>query len=361
MRVCLTDATFKHTLAIARYLKSYDRSLRLIGISPGPLRCPRVFARHFDEFYMGSFEETLCRAEPDMVIPVGHASVESLSAMSYPKAILPSADSVALALSKPRTLALASRLGVPVPRTLSCQSFEELRESELVYPCVVKGSLEAGKNVVGYAHRWEEMVTLVRRFLKDPSQKGIWPVVQEYVSGVGLGFFAFYQKGRLKRFYMHQRVREFPVTGGASTAAKTLFHAQGFEYGRRLLDALEWNGVAMVEFKHQPETDRLTLMEINPKFWGSTELGLCAGVNFGEILVRAYSGESISENLSPESYQKISFAWPLDGDLKAMAAARRWSGLRDYIRGRVYTNLRTNGFVLNSYLFMRMIRDALRR
>ena len=42
----------------------------------------------------------------------------------------------------------------------------------------------------------------------------------------------------------------------------------------------------MVEFKLDEQTQEVKLMEINPKFWGSLELGLAAGVNFGELLVR---------------------------------------------------------------------------
>ena len=42
----------------------------------------------------------------------------------------------------------------------------------------------------------------------------------------------------------------------------------------------------MVEFKHQQSPDRLVLMEINPKFWGSVELALEAGVDFASDLVR---------------------------------------------------------------------------
>jgi predicted ATP-grasp superfamily ATP-dependent carboligase len=52
---------------------------------------------------------------------------------------------------------------------------------------------------------------------------------------------------------MHRRVREWPPTGGASAAAESVPHAPALEHaGTRLLDALEWHGVAMVEFKGDP-------------------------------------------------------------------------------------------------------------
>ena len=83
-----------------------------------------------------------------------------------------------------------------------------------------------------------------------------------------------------------------PVSGGASTAACTYYDETLKEYGLRILSALQWHGVAMVEFKRQQSPDRLVLMEINPKFWGSVELALEAGVDFASDLVRVFRGET---------------------------------------------------------------------
>ena len=155
---------------------------------------------------------------------------------------------------------------------------------------------------------------------------------------------------------MHQRIREFPVSGGASTAAKTIYHAQAFEYGKKLLDHLKWHGPAMVEFKYDPHTEKLALMEINPKFWGSTELGLAAGVNFGELLVRARRGESIAPDYSADSYQRLSFYWPFEGDLAALWQTKDWQGLKQYWEEPYYTNAKANGFLLNCFRLLELLK-----
>jgi predicted ATP-grasp superfamily ATP-dependent carboligase len=48
----------------------------------------------------------------------------------------------------------------------------------------------------------------------------------------------------------------------------------------RLLEAIEWEGAAMVEYRHDPTSGRSTLMEINGRFWGSQPLAYKAGAHF---------------------------------------------------------------------------------
>lgn len=356
MKICVTDATFKHAQALARYLHLYDPQLEIIGVTPVQPRFPLPYARHFSRLAVGELPDVIGKESPDLIIPVGNRSVECVSAMGTSKALLPDPDSLAIALDKEKTVKLAMELGIPVPQTYVVENIKELDTLETAFPCVVKGVIEAGKNMVAYPKNRLELATAFHTIMNTPSQRGHLPVVQEYVPGVGLGFFGFYQNGVLKRFYMHQRIREFPITGGASTAAKTIFHPEAFRYGKLILDHLKWNGVAMVEFKFNMASGGLALMEINPKFWGSTELGLAAGVNFGELLVRASRGEEIPPDLSPDSYKEMKFFWPCDGDLLAIAQSRNWKTLLEYVRGGYATNVKANGFLLNIISILNGIR-----
>ncbi|HQI28317.1 MAG TPA: ATP-grasp domain-containing protein [Sedimentisphaerales bacterium] len=185
----------------------------------------------------------------------------------------------------------------------------------------------------------------MRRSAEDGSQFSTLPVVQEYVHGVGAGFFAFYQHGTLKRWYIHRRLRESPPTGGSSTAAETCYYPEIYELGKRMLDHLQWHGVAMVEFKLDERTGKVHLMEVNPKFWGSLELGLAAGVNFGELLVRTIRGEEIQAILSPDAYKRLRFFWPFDGDVANIVSQGNYRALLEYFRSDARTNLRTYGLV----------------
>lgn len=345
MRVAITDATYKHALALAVYLKRFDSKIEITGINPIEPKFSQLYKKHYSHLLYGSLKELLEQKPFDLVIPVGNSSVETLSLMEYPNAVLPKKASLKVALSKLETVRFAEKIGLAVPKTLAPLCESDLDEITLPYPLVVKGSQEAGKNVVFYANNHNELKTAFRKALLDPSQNGNPPIVQEYVKGTGLGFFAFYQKGELKRFYMHRRLREYPLSGGSATAAETYFHKEAFLQGKKLLDALQWNGPCMVEYKFDQETGRFTLMEINPKFWGSLELGLKAGINFGEYLINTIKNESLSYCWQP-AYPHVQFFWPFDGDLIGIAEKKDFKSLMCYLKGGYSTNRKTLGSLL---------------
>ncbi len=93
----------------------------------------------------------------------------------------------------------------------------------------------------------------------------------------------------------------------------------------------------MVEFKYSDAIEDFVLMEINGKFWGSLELALSAGINFGADLIRLYRGEKLS--YSEEYDRDHEFYWPLDEDLLTLWKTRSLGRITDYWRPNAHTNL----------------------
>ena len=62
---------------------------------------------------------------------------------------------------------------------------------------------------------------------------------------------------------------------------------------QRLLDAVGWQGVAMVEFRVNPEGVPY-LMEVNTRFWGSLQLAIDSGVDFPWLLYCKSTGRSVA-------------------------------------------------------------------
>ena len=80
-----------------------------------------------------------------------------------------------------------------------------------------------------------------------------------------------------------------------------------------LLNALDWFGVAMVEFKLDPRDGIPKLMEVNPRFWGSLALSIEAGVNFPYLLYRMSLGERFKPVHDYEIGKRV--RWLLPGDI----------------------------------------------
>jgi hypothetical protein len=108
-------------------------------------------------------------------------------------------------------------------------------------------------------------------------------LVQERIpkEGDSLGVSALFdENSRVKAAFVHRRLREYPITGGPSTLRESVSRPEILELGLSLLKALDWFGVAMVEFKMDPRDDTPKLMEVNPRFWGSLQLAISSGVHF---------------------------------------------------------------------------------
>ena len=80
--------------------------------------------------------------------------------------------------------------------------------------------------------------------------------------------------------FTHQRIREYPISGGPSTLRESIADPLVEKMAEKILRALDWFGVAMVEFRYDPRDGLPKLMEINPRFWGSLPLAVYAGVDF---------------------------------------------------------------------------------
>ena len=351
--ILISDATYKHSIALARYLKAVNPSLHLIGCSPYKPKFQTLYQKFYDEWEIGAFYEHVMTIPHLLAIPVGSHSVQELMHFKPKTAVLPKEESFQIAMSKSRSTALANKLQIPTPDTFSVSSMEELGSLSSPFPWVVKGVWEAGKNIVHYVNDLDEARKAFYLIQNDVSQHDHPPIIQEFVKGKGIGFFAFYQDGILKRHYIHQRIRETPHTGGSSTAAETIHHTKAFEYGKKLLDALQWNGPAMVEFKEDQDTKELKFLEINPKLWGSLELGLAAGINFGDLLIRTIEGEVLT---SLDDYKKVKFYWPFEGDLISILKSGKWLDYLDYFKDDYLSNVKSNGCALNLLNFFRYMR-----
>ena len=130
-------------------------------------------------------------------------------------------------------------------------------------------------------------------------------LVQQYIEGDGYGVSAVFGKnGEPLEIFCHHRLREYPASGGPSSFCESADLPELADYAIKLLRELHWEGVAMVEFKGNP-TDGFYLMEINPRFWGSSGLAPNSGCNIPLALYRAAKGEEAAPYSSFKPNYKV--------------------------------------------------------
>ncbi len=281
-RRCVVDVA-SHT---SRPLSSYSNAVSSCFQYPDPLLSPDAFV----EWLL----EHVDARHYDLVIPVTERTLVALSTrrdlLRELKIAMPAAHSLEVVLDKSQTLALADEVGVPRPRGVSISSVLELVELKgtLRYPLVLKparsiGSTEGGASQlqVSYAFSAAELEAGCVHALR------FGPVLlQELFPGAGVGIELIARRGKIAYAFQHLRLHEVPLTGGGSSLRKSEpVLPELLAASERLIAALEWNGVAMVEFKLDPETREFCLMEINGRFWGSLPLAIAAGADFPSMLL----------------------------------------------------------------------------
>jgi predicted ATP-grasp superfamily ATP-dependent carboligase/protein-tyrosine phosphatase len=215
---------------------------------------------------------------------------------------IPDTSSLEVAMNKQLTISVAKKCGVPVPETFVPHDAEELRGLTLTFPAIVK--LESESNVTVFpryqiVRTRETLIDAYTHFAKFGS-----PLVQEYVRGKGIGAFYLYNKhSEALGAFSHRRIIEYPIQGGFSAIAESSLDADALSYALRLFNFLSWKGVGMAEFKKKADGS-LSLMEINPRFWGSISLAVFSGIDFPKLLIERYNEEGESSPIKFPAYTK---------------------------------------------------------
>lgn len=103
-------------------------------------------------------------------------------------------------------------------------------------------------------------------------------VIEKFHPGRGVGVSVLASNGRVLQAFEHRRVRE--NSSGGYYRASTAISTDKLHACEVICHSLEYTGVAMFEFRHEDESQRWVLLEVNARPWGSLPLAVAAGVNF---------------------------------------------------------------------------------
>lgn len=223
--------------------------------------------------------------------------------------LVPTQPQMDQVLNKSKTYEISSRLGIKTPPSYEITHLDDLEQyrTHFAFPLVLKwdnpqetiAQLRAHGLSLFKTHYVESYDELVE-FLSPYQAINRYPLIQHYCPGQGLGQFFLRHNGKIIQRFQHQRLHEWPPEGGTSTlcqAVSTENHQALLQKSEALLEALNWEGVAMVEYRYDSATQQAYLMEINGRFWGSYPLAQQCGADFGWLLL-AYCGLGITPDVN---------------------------------------------------------------
>ena len=216
---------------------------------------------------------------------------------------IPSPSAVETAFDKEKIRQLAESLGIPSPQNILAETPEDLEAADfsewLADGAIVLKTIRSKVWKDGIAREHQAQVFTNEAALRTEAE-GLLPLtpvqLQQWVPGCGVGIEILARDGEIMMTFAHHRLHEVPLTGGASSYRKAINPPPALlADARKLIHALNWQGVAMVEFRWDESTGRHWLMEINGRFWGSLPLANFAGADFPKALV-----EMMLEDKTPE-------------------------------------------------------------
>ncbi|ELY60739.1 carboxylate--amine ligase [Natronolimnohabitans innermongolicus] len=199
---------------------------------------------------------------------------------------VPSAESLRRINDRVALYETAVDAGVPVPKTWRFEAFDGWDDAVVVksrynhltaaqIPSYTESKSSTQSDVIHVPAGRDPDPEAIRSTMKHS------PIVQEYVRNDDQYVFAaLCDRGTTVATFQHRQIRGDSYTGGGGVYRESIDDPALERVGRRLLDALEWHGVACVEYAKDTATGEYKLLELNPRFWKSLPTAVRAGADF---------------------------------------------------------------------------------
>lgn len=374
MKILVLDGNENQAVACVRSLASAGHSVVVGSTTPwskagwsrsasGSFAYP---APQIDlEGFVARIAEEVRKSDGTLVLPMTERTTLPLSvhrkliAAAGGRLALPSHEILERAFNKEATTELAASLGIAVPltRVLTSESNPEPVAAAVAYPVVLKPrsseEFTAGQMAATgaplYARSKAEFLSAFAGLRKRCSAI----LIQEFIEGTGAGYFALLRDGELRAEFAHRRIRDVRPTGsGSSVRVSTEPDSRMREAALGILQALKWNGVAMVEFRMRADNTPVFL-EVNGRFWNSLQLAVYSEADFPAMLATMVEHGDVPTSLNYKV--GVRCRWLL-GDLRHLvevwrgtptsypgSVPGRWRSLWEFLRpvaGTYHDNFR---------------------
>jgi predicted ATP-grasp superfamily ATP-dependent carboligase len=328
------DARLRQSLAAVRSLGGRGLRVAAVGTTPGlptfaSRWCQQAYicpAEEGSEAYFSYLEQLLDQINVGVLMMGSDATValirkhrEQLERRGV-RVALAKEPALGIAVSKERTLEVAQRLGIRVPRSIKVESLSLVQAAldEIGLPTIIKPVESWGSNEQRGARLECKLVKTTEEAqfaVEDLTRFGGGVLFQQFLGGHRQSVSLLYANGQVYTRYAQWHTR---VVGGESAVRQSITVPDDIgSAAEQLVREIDLEGIAEVEFRRD-NAGNPYLMEINPRLWSSTELAVRTGVDFPYLLYQWASGAQID---TIEQYPTGNRLRYIRGDMLNTAAA----------------------------------------
>lgn len=196
---------------------------------------------------------------------------------------------------------LCAELGIPVAKGMRLDELmEQHGGAALEFPLVLRTrrqNIDAGK--VPLKAAYAEDRTALERWYEQFKDFADNVIVQEYHPGAEEHVQILMHDGQAFATGDYIGEHHMPLAGGVTTQRISCHHQPVIDDTVKLLQALNWQGIAGVQFHYDPQTGKYIFLEINPRFSGGLPTVAMAGFEASFLLWQSH--------FEPEKMQKGSY------------------------------------------------------
>ncbi|MFC2008844.1 ATP-grasp domain-containing protein [Chloroflexota bacterium] len=303
--------------------------------------CSRRLVYPNPEVNEGAFREfvfsELVRHKYDLVVPMFDATLLPLARNKGEVEALarfPFLDHQSLMQGRDKawTVAIAQQCGIRVPATHTVDSEEQVESAldSLEMPVIVRPRETSRSRGLRLVADRED----VWRAWREVSDCFGPAVIQEYVPWGGFTYdvdVLMNRNSEPRAVFVAKRLRTYPPLAGPTGCGQGVEYPELADTAVRLLRKMGWCGPAEVEFRIDPRDGQPTLMEVNPRLWGSLYTAMVAGVDFPYLLYRMAMDGDVEPVLKYRTDRRARYFFMVD--MLCMAThprkrtiAREWFG-----------------------------------
>lgn len=255
--------------------------------------------------YINSINEITKDQEIDLIMPIFEDSIRiitkhrNLITSLNKLALLPSYSNFEKAINKGSLTSFLETLGLPYPKSQIIKDGFKPDLSKISYPVLVKPIKSPGGGI-GIEVFKEESEFL--EFLNSLDSKSNY-LVQDYIEGYDIDCSVLCKNGVVLAY----TIQKPNMHGGNKFAPQISFkfvkEDDIINQVKTLMKSLDWSGVAHLDMRFDEKTNDFKVVEINPRFWGSLEASLFAGINFPHL----YYLSSLNKTFDIPNYKLIDF------------------------------------------------------
>ncbi|KCZ72836.1 putative ATP-grasp enzyme [Candidatus Methanoperedens nitroreducens] len=187
---------------------------------------------------------------------------------------------------------------IPCPKTYFVNGSDNLDRvgKEIGFPLLIKPDRGTGGRGIAIVDSPEELKSAYKHVLNNYGPLIIQekvPFKEKYKLE-----FLLNRDSKVRRATILKVIRTYPLKTGPSTFVETVEQPDVLKLGMRFLEHLDYYGVADFDFVIDERDKKPKLLEINPRFWGSVQAAIAAGVDYPYLLYKMEEEGDIDVSLS---------------------------------------------------------------